>query len=100
MESDPVVGLLHTVPPGSGDAGVGPTVPPTAPPGTSGTGEENGPVVQPFVQLWTSASATEHAIQHVDSHESRNSIQSDPWRTQTMRRNKRRGPRNRNTISI
>ena len=33
MESDPVVGLLPTVPPGSGDAEVGLTVPPTAPQG-------------------------------------------------------------------
>ena len=45
-------------------------------------------------------SATAHVIQHVDSHESRNSIQSDPWRTETMRRNKREGPRKNNTISI
>ena len=44
MKSDP------TVPPGSGDADVGPTVPPTAPLWTSGSGEENCPVVQPFVQ--------------------------------------------------
>ena len=65
-----------------------------------GTGEENGPVVQPIVQPWMSASATAHAIQHVDSHESRNGIQSDPWRTQTMRRNKREWPRKRDTISI
>ena len=62
MESNPVVGLLPTVPPGSRDDDVGPTVPPTSPQGTSGTGEENGPVVQPFVQPWTSASATAHAI--------------------------------------
>ena len=41
-----------------------------------------------------------YMIQHVDSHESRNGIQSDQWRTQTMRRNKREGPRKRNTISI
>ena len=61
MESDPVVYLLPTVPPGSGDDDVGPTVPPTSPPETSGTGEENGQVVQP----WTYASATAHAIQHV-----------------------------------
>ena len=81
MESDPVLYLLPTVPPGYGDAGVGPTVPPTSPPGNSGTGEENGLVVQPFVQPWTSASVTAHAIQQVDSHESRNGIQSDPWRT-------------------
>ena len=93
LESDPVVDLLPTVPPGSGDADVGPTVPPTSPPGTSGTGEENGPVVHPCIQPWTSVSATAHAIQHVDSHESRNGIQSDPWRTQTMHRNKIEWPR-------
>ena len=50
MESNPVVDLLPTVPTGSRDADVGPTVPPTSPPGTSGTGEENGPVVQPFIK--------------------------------------------------
>ena len=104
MESNPVVDLLPTVLPGSREVDVGPTVPLTSPQGTSGTEEENGPVVQPFVQPfvqpWTSASATAYAIQHVDSHEFRNGIQSDPWRTQTMRRNKREGPRKRDTISI